>query len=48
MCSHKYYREAWIMAKLHKTEGDPVFEEISSKWIAHLESVGNLDGAALM
>lgn len=44
----EYYREAWIVAKLHKEDEDMIFATISSKWITSLEQTGNLDGAALM
>lgn len=43
-----YYREAWIVAKLHKEEEDVIFEKISTNWMEFLEKNGNLEGAALM
>lgn len=43
-----FYREAWCIAKMFKESEDKIFETIVTKWIAHLEYLGNLEGAALM
>lgn len=43
-----YYREAWIIAKLHKESEDQIFAEIAKSWVTFLEDHGNLDGAALV
>lgn len=48
LCDSDYYREAWIIAKLNKEPEDVIFTTISDKWISGLESVGQLDGAALI
>lgn len=49
LCETHYYREAWIVAKLYREpEEEKTFQEISSKWIDHLEVQGHLEGAALM
>lgn len=43
-----YYREAWIVAKVHKESEDQIFSDIAKSWAAFLEDHGNLDGAALV
>ncbi|XP_037035514.1 protein rigor mortis [Bradysia coprophila] len=43
-----YYREAWIVAKVHKESEDQQFFDIASAWATFLEEHGNLDGAALV
>lgn len=49
LCETHYYREAWIVAKLYREPEDiKTFDSISLKWISHLETQGNLEGAALM
>lgn len=48
LCKSHYYLEAWIVAKINHNEHHMVFPRISDKWSAHLESKGNLYGAALV
>lgn len=48
LCDGKYFREAWIIAKMRKSENDPVFEKIIKMWIAYFDYSGNYEsGAAL-
>jgi hypothetical protein len=48
LCDGKFFREAWVIAKMRKDDSDPVFESIISKWIAFLDYSGNYEsGAAL-
>lgn len=48
LCEHDYYREAWFIAKMHRYAGDEAtFKTIATKWINHLEYLGNFEGAAL-
>lgn len=48
LCKSHYYREAWIVAKIGCEPGDRHFAEISAKWIEHLRSNGQLEGAAFV
>lgn len=49
LCDGHFYREAFCIAKMYKEAEDTnVFETIVTKWIKHLEQMGNLDGAAFM
>lgn len=48
LCKSHYYREAWIVAKMHRESGDKVFAPIVEQWIAQLVSKGFLDGAAFV
>lgn len=44
----KFFREAWIIAKMRKEDGDPIFDKIFSMWIVYYDSSGNYEaGAAL-
>jgi hypothetical protein len=48
LCDGKFFREAWIIAKMRKDEADPIFDTIISKWITFIEYSGNFEaGAAL-
>ncbi|XP_058451329.1 protein rigor mortis isoform X2 [Malaya genurostris] len=48
LCKHKFFREAWAICKLRKADDDPILEVVSTEWAQYLESVGNLEGAALV
>lgn len=48
LCEGKYFREAWVIAKMRKDESDPIFKDIIGKWIAYFDYSGNYEaGAAL-
>lgn len=48
LCSKNYFREAWLLAKLRKPQGAPIFKEISSKWVQHLDLCGDYESAAIV
>ncbi|XP_055597200.1 protein rigor mortis [Uranotaenia lowii] len=48
LCKHKFFREAWAIAKLRKADDDPIREQVCTEWAQYLESVGNMEGAALI
>lgn len=48
LCETKFYREAWIIAKMRKLDGDPIFDQILRKWLDHLDSCGNFESAAAL
>ncbi|XP_052863974.1 protein rigor mortis [Anopheles cruzii] len=48
LCDGKYYREAWAICRLQKMPDDPINEKLATDWAEHLESVGNLEAAALV
>lgn len=48
LCDAHFYREALCIAKMYKEPEEDVFESIATKWVKHLEQMGNLEGAALM
>ncbi|KAJ6642190.1 Protein rigor mortis, partial [Pseudolycoriella hygida] len=43
-----FYREAWIVAKIHKESEDQIFSDIANSWAMFLEEHGNFDCAALV
>lgn len=43
-----YYREAWIIAKMHIDSRDPMFDDLLKAWVEHISSTGNYEGAALL
>lgn len=48
LCDGKFFREAWIIAKMRKEDSDPIFEKIMKMWTAHFDYSGNFEaGAAL-
>ncbi|XP_058062846.1 protein rigor mortis [Anopheles bellator] len=48
LCDGKYYREAWAICRLQKMPDDPINEKLATDWAEYLESVGNLEAAALV
>lgn len=48
LCGKNYFREAWLLAKLRKPVGSPIFKEISSKWIQNLNHCGDYESAAIV
>ncbi|XP_058815393.1 protein rigor mortis-like isoform X2 [Topomyia yanbarensis] len=48
LCKHKFFREAWAICKLRKDSDDPIRAQVSTEWAQYLETVGNLEGAALV
>jgi hypothetical protein len=48
LCEGKFFREAWVIAKMRKESSDPIFDKIMGKWIGYYEYSGNFEaGAAL-
>lgn len=43
-----FFREAWILAKLRKPQGDAIFGAISSEWIKYLDLNGEYEFAAVV
>ncbi|XP_031640462.1 protein rigor mortis [Contarinia nasturtii] len=48
LCDAHFYREAWCIAKMNKESEDKILDTITTKWIQHMEQLGNLEGAALI
>lgn len=48
LCESKYFREAWVIAKLRKDEKDPVYDKIMQKWISYLDYSGNYETSAAL
>ncbi|XP_055634618.1 protein rigor mortis [Toxorhynchites rutilus septentrionalis] len=48
LCKNKYFREAWVICRMRKASDDPVLEQVANEWAQYLESVGNMEGAALI
>ncbi|CRK87478.1 CLUMA_CG001279, isoform A [Clunio marinus] len=48
LCEGKFFREAWLVAKMRKDESDPIFEVISNKWIGYFDQTGNFETAAAL
>lgn len=44
----KYFREAWVIAKMRKDHSDPVFEKIIAQWIDHFDYSGNYEAGAVL
>lgn len=43
-----YFREAWVLAKMKKSQDDPIFSVISTKWISNLDICGDYESAAVV
>lgn len=48
LCDGKFFREAWVIAKMRKEDSDPIFETIIKKWIANYDYDGNFEAAAAL
>lgn len=48
LCDGKFFREAFIIAKMRKEDEDPVFAKIIEKWVANLDYTGNYESAAAL
>ncbi|XP_054737562.1 protein rigor mortis [Anastrepha obliqua] len=48
LMSKHYYKEALIIGRIHLQKDDPLLNDISDKWITHLDMTGNLTGSALL
>jgi hypothetical protein len=48
LCEGKYFREAWVIAKMRKENSDPIFDKIMSKWIGYYEYSGNFEAGATL
>lgn len=48
LCANKYFREAWIVAKMRKSEEDAVFSSILKRWIQYFEQNGFFEAAAVL
>lgn len=48
LCDAHFYREALSIAKMYKEPEENIFDSIATKWVKHLEQMGNLESAALM
>lgn len=48
LCDGNFYREAWIIAKMRKLDGDTIFNEILSKWLNFLTQSGSFESIAAL
>lgn len=48
LCEGKFFREAWVIAKMRKEDADPIFTEIMKKWLGYFNECGNYESAAAL
>ncbi|KAG5680415.1 hypothetical protein PVAND_009923 [Polypedilum vanderplanki] len=48
LCDSKYFREAWMIAKMRKDDSDPIFDNIMQQWIEYYDISGNYEAAAAL
>ncbi|CAO1380587.1 unnamed protein product [Diamesa serratosioi] len=48
LCEGKFFREAWVIAKMRKEDADPIFTEIMKKWLGFFTECGNYESAAAL
>uniref|UniRef100_A0A336MZF2 CSON009067 protein n=1 Tax=Culicoides sonorensis TaxID=179676 RepID=A0A336MZF2_CULSO len=48
LCQSNNYTEAMAIAKMRKSENDPIFKDIVQKWTKYLDYCGNFEGAAIV